>query len=58
MESIKELFERVEADGKVTKEEVKLINDAISADGTVDFEERQLLEKMADKIRRGELEQV
>ena len=58
MENIKELFERVEADGKITKEEVRMINEAIAEDGTVDFEERQLLEKMADKIRRGELEEV
>ncbi|MBN1521725.1 MAG: hypothetical protein JW928_04260 [Candidatus Aureabacteria bacterium] len=58
MENIKELFERVEADGKITKEEVRMINEAISADGHLDYEERQLLEKMADKIRRGELEEV
>ena len=56
--NIRELFEKVEADGVVTKEEVRMINEAIAEDGTVDFEERQLLEKMADKIRKGELKEV
>ncbi len=55
---IKELFKKVEADGKITKEEIKMINDAIAEDNKLDFEERQLLESMADKIRRGELKEV
>ena len=55
---IKKLFKKVEADGKITKEEIKMINDAIAEDNKLDFEERQLLESMADKIRRGELKEV
>ena len=58
MENIRELFKRVESDGKITKEEIRQINEAIAEDGTVDAEERNLLEKMADRIRRGELKEV
>ncbi|MCK5707443.1 MAG: hypothetical protein KAI43_07295 [Candidatus Aureabacteria bacterium] len=57
-ESIRELFDRVEADGKVTKEEVHEINRAIGEDGKLDYEERSLLEKMSEKIRNGELEEI
>ncbi len=56
--NIRELFEKVEADGILTKAEIKMINDAIAEDGTVDYEERQLLEKMSEKIRKGELKQI
>ena len=56
--NIRELFEKVEADGVLTKAEIKMINDAIAEDGTVDYEERQLLEKMSEKIRKGELKQI
>jgi len=55
---IKKLFEKVEADGKITKEEIKMINDTIAEDGKFDFDEKQLLERMAEKIRKGELKEV
>ena len=58
MEDIKKLFEKVEADGKITKDELRQITEALIADGTLDYGERQLLEKMAEKVRRGELKEV
>ena len=58
MEDIKKLFEKVEADGKITKDELRQITEALIADGKLDYGERQLLEKMAEKVRRGELKEV
>jgi uncharacterized membrane protein YebE (DUF533 family) len=58
MEDIKKLFEKAEADGVITSDEIKQINDALAADGILDYGERQLLEQMVRKIRSGELKEV
>ena len=58
MEDIKKMFERIEADGVITKEEIRQIHETIAADGTLDFDERHLLEQMVEKIKRGELKEV
>jgi len=55
---IRKLFERVEADGIITKDEIKEINAAMMKDGVLDFEERGLLQKMTEKLKNGELEEV
>ena len=58
MEDIKKIFEKAEADGVITAEEIKQINDALVADGVLDYGERQLLEQMVRKIRSGELKEI
>ena len=55
---IRKLFERVEADGVITKDEIMEINSAMMQDGVLDFEERGLLQKMTEKLRNGDLKEV
>ena len=55
---IRKMFERIEADGVITKDEIIEINAEMMKDGELDFEERGLLQKMSEKIRNGELKEV
>ncbi|MCP4158306.1 MAG: hypothetical protein GY757_61975 [bacterium] len=53
--NIKELVERIIADGKVTTEEHKILLDAVSEDGKLDEGEAKQIKRVMEMIRSGEL---
>lgn len=57
-ENIKDLVDRIIADGKITQTEQKYLNEAILKDGRVDPEEREQIERLFEMIYRGEIEAV
>ena len=53
--NIKELVDRIVADGKLTKEEHLEFQSAIMADGKLDKEEKEQLKRILDMIEQGKL---
>ena len=53
--SIKELADRILADGKLTEAEHKELQEAIQADGHIDASENEQVTRILDMVRSGEL---
>lgn len=57
-ESIKDLVDRIIADGQITRSEQRFLNAAILKDGQIDPAEREQIERLFDMIYRGEIQAV
>ncbi|MBN1269528.1 MAG: hypothetical protein JXB04_08075 [Kiritimatiellae bacterium] len=55
---IEKLIRRIEADGKVTREEIEELNGLLIRDQKMTSDERMLLEGLFAKIRRGEVKEM
>jgi len=53
--SIKELVDKILADGKITKEEHIQFQLAITEDGKIDREEKEQINRILDLIEKGEV---
>jgi hypothetical protein len=56
--SIKELVDRIIADGKLTESENQQLQDAINADGKIDAEENEQVARVLGMIASGQLDVV
>ncbi len=54
-ESIKDLVDRIIADGVITRAEQQYLNTAILKDGQIDPAEKEQIERLFDMIYRGEI---
>lgn len=57
-EAIKDLVDRIIADGVITRAEQRLLNNAILKDGQIDPAEKEQIERLFDMIYRGEIRAV
>ena len=58
LEPIEELVKRIEADGKLTKQELQEFHNAVLEDGEVSSEELMILQGIVTKLTRGKLKEV
>lgn len=52
------LISDIEADGKITRDEIKKLHAAFMNNNQLDDHERALLQKLIGKLQRGELKEV
>ena len=56
--TIKELVDAIIADGKITKDEQRRLNDFLMADGKVDAEENAQIKRIMDLMNEGVIKLV
>ncbi|MFC1671499.1 hypothetical protein ACFL01_00035 [Planctomycetota bacterium] len=58
LEPLEDLVKRIEADGTITRAELRELHEAIMEDGVVTSEELMVLQGIVNKLSRGELEEA
>ncbi len=53
---VEELINQIIADGRLTKDEKKQLDDVLLADGQLSLEERKCIDRLLGMIARGELQ--